>query len=812
MTRYAISLHRDVKEESRTSATKLSQSHKKDLTRQTEEHTWKKSQVDTVRNPFGSPSTDSGEMGTKQGICEVEIVSDVKALSKMDKCDQYALSPSNRHSSDRLNGAEREVISENEVSINRVESGDDGSKQKSRQHSETSNNVEKLATVDSFTNKDVLMGRGNHVNNLPGNLRFRRMIHPFRAAYNDSKNASKKREILFRAYDAIVQGGNQFLDVVQWKNVLHCFPHPGNESRRIYGHGVFRTVELTRALEKVAQALREPKWRGENAQGPVACAPEKYTTIGTDGCPRKEDQDSGSAETKIRHILLLSPHEDQEKDEQFKNTDNCTAVSQPEDKGRQDEDCNPLATQFKHVLFVPSQDGKQEGGESNGMDECLPLSKRQDNHPTSKREKSTVQSRKVSCVEPKPTLVKRKRLPCNGGDQNSKKQKGPPAPFSQLNERDVLFGRGHHANKHSGNVHFRQVVKEHKESYAKLPFPGKRPLAQKIYDQFGGRFWEVVAAPKQQTKSPNSISASSTVLRRVELDRCLEKICQALREKYSSARKQKLSSSNERSKAPQTSDSLDQLEANSPPPRPTSKQTLPSQSENRTPLNLAVGSRIAVYWPIDKTFYEASVEDFRRTTNDLSQSTAVPRGDSRVLHNIRYSLDNETEWIDLSQHEYKTLDDLETKVEPSQTRKEDLDDLETKAEPSQTRKEEQLRLEECGPIRITPHGEASDDLETKAEPSQTRKEEQLRLEECDPIRITPHGEASDDLETKAEPSQTRKEDLDDLETKAEPSQTRKEEQLRLEDCVHNRITRRGEAKRRSGRRTLFWMSQGTSKN
>lgn len=53
---------------------------------------------------------------------------------------------------------------------------------------------------------------------------------------------------------------------------------------------------------------------------------------------------------------------------------------------------------------------------------------------------------------------------------------------------------------------------------------------------------------------------------------------------------------------------------------------------------LARGTRIAVYWPLDRAYYEATVLDY-----------------AEKRHRIRYDLDGEVEWLDLSEHAYHIL-------------------------------------------------------------------------------------------------------------------------------------------------------------
>ena len=64
----------------------------------------------------------------------------------------------------------------------------------------------------------------------------------------------------------------------------------------------------------------------------------------------------------------------------------------------------------------------------------------------------------------------------------------------EINESDVLFGRGSRSNEHQGNLTYRGYVQEYKQAYKALDIDGKRALIQVVVqrvDLQGGRFLAV---------------------------------------------------------------------------------------------------------------------------------------------------------------------------------------------------------------------------------------------------------------------------------------------------------------------------------
>ena len=90
------------------------------------------------------------------------------------------------------------------------------------------------------------------------------------------------------------------------------------------------------------------------------------------------------------------------------------------------------------------------------------------------------------------------------------------------NENDVVSGRGSGANKHKGNLHFRNMIRDNKTYYLSLSKNLKMGVARQIFDDITsldppGRFLQ---------KNPETDTWFE-----IKSDRALEKISQALREK-----------------------------------------------------------------------------------------------------------------------------------------------------------------------------------------------------------------------------------------------------------------------------------------
>mmetsp|Transcript_13783 Transcript_13783/g.26442 ORF Transcript_13783/g.26442 Transcript_13783/m.26442 type:complete len:369 (+) Transcript_13783:207-1313(+) len=89
-------------------------------------------------------------------------------------------------------------------------------------------------------------------------------------------------------------------------------------------------------------------------------------------------------------------------------------------------------------------------------------------------------------------------------------------------EKDVLMGRGKRISEWPGNIYFRQVVNKYRDEYNSSSRKNKVGVAKSVLDDIhaiGGRF-------VQQNKGDK--------WEEVELDRAIEKACQALREKEKS--------------------------------------------------------------------------------------------------------------------------------------------------------------------------------------------------------------------------------------------------------------------------------------
>jgi hypothetical protein len=98
----------------------------------------------------------------------------------------------------------------------------------------------------------------------------------------------------------------------------------------------------------------------------------------------------------------------------------------------------------------------------------------------------------------------------------------PTDNITQPQANDILCGRGGSSNRHSGNIHFRELVAANKKTYVTLTKKQKMMLARQIVDLItssGGRFL--------------ARETDSSYFYDIGLPRSLEKTSQALREKNS---------------------------------------------------------------------------------------------------------------------------------------------------------------------------------------------------------------------------------------------------------------------------------------
>jgi hypothetical protein len=97
-------------------------------------------------------------------------------------------------------------------------------------------------------------------------------------------------------------------------------------------------------------------------------------------------------------------------------------------------------------------------------------------------------------------------------------KKCPPTPV-EINEKDVLMGRGKRVSEWPGNIYFRQAVNRFRDQYTKAARHEKVQIADKVI--------EMMHAVSGRFLKENSDGTWSEV----EKDRAVEKTCQALREK-----------------------------------------------------------------------------------------------------------------------------------------------------------------------------------------------------------------------------------------------------------------------------------------
>jgi len=93
-------------------------------------------------------------------------------------------------------------------------------------------------TVKSFTSEDIILGKGNGINCLPGNVKFRNIISAYKPLYQQSPR-HVKHKVAERVLQEIVALGGRFLEQQPDKSFL--------------------VVSKRRQMEKTCQALREKK-------------------------------------------------------------------------------------------------------------------------------------------------------------------------------------------------------------------------------------------------------------------------------------------------------------------------------------------------------------------------------------------------------------------------------------------------------------------------------------------------------------------------------------------------------------------------
>ena len=94
-----------------------------------------------------------------------------------------------------------------------------------------------MEMADSFTAKDVVCGKGNGINSLPGNVRFRKLIASYKQAYHNTPR-NKKMYVSQQVIDSVLAGGGRVLE-----------QRPSD--------GKFVPVGPKKMHEKTCQALRE---------------------------------------------------------------------------------------------------------------------------------------------------------------------------------------------------------------------------------------------------------------------------------------------------------------------------------------------------------------------------------------------------------------------------------------------------------------------------------------------------------------------------------------------------------------------------
>lgn len=110
---------------------------------------------------------------------------------------------------------------------------------------------------DFFTSTDVVLGKGNGINSLPGNLRFRNIIVKYKPLY-----AATPRSMKGTVAEMVI-------------NEIASLEPPGRFLEPLLETSRFREVSRKRAIEKTCQALREKKNNSGRPQQVVSPDQEK---------------------------------------------------------------------------------------------------------------------------------------------------------------------------------------------------------------------------------------------------------------------------------------------------------------------------------------------------------------------------------------------------------------------------------------------------------------------------------------------------------------------------------------------------------
>mmetsp|Transcript_22510 Transcript_22510/g.62487 ORF Transcript_22510/g.62487 Transcript_22510/m.62487 type:complete len:707 (-) Transcript_22510:1299-3419(-) len=333
------------------------------------------------------------------------------------------------------------------------------------------------ATIKTVTNQDVLKGRGNGVNNLPGNIRFRKIVAQYHIPYMNAPHAHK-RSVMEKVRDIVTENGGQFLEVI--------------------GDGLFMPLPETRVFEKISQALRESKAGREKAASTRINGPMNHSEV----------VGMGVSSTRKPHLVSPSPTRTGSRDITTKGSE----VQQQ-------------AFQFKHLLLM-NHDVNDDEENNQKIDEKV------NNSPSpmpATLSRTGSEEKPFSKSFPNHHALASQKKYSDGVEGSSFDEKDIPLAGKYVSEngmtqKDILFGRGQPINTHPGNIIFRKYIHERRETYCNLSTVAKRPFALAVYDHFGGRFWEIV---------PGLRRSSELTFRKVEEARSVEKIAQALREKSS---------------------------------------------------------------------------------------------------------------------------------------------------------------------------------------------------------------------------------------------------------------------------------------
>mmetsp|Transcript_29070 Transcript_29070/g.79783 ORF Transcript_29070/g.79783 Transcript_29070/m.79783 type:complete len:638 (+) Transcript_29070:586-2499(+) len=549
----------------------------------------------------------------------------------------------------------------------------------------------KAQLVTDLENTDIIMGRGNKVSTFPGNMRFRYILQPYRTPYQQTESHVEKKRIIREAF---VKINGRFLDIASTNRY-------NANGDRVYD---YYTISLERSYEKIAQALREQKWTPVTTSHTKA-GKKMIEQLEIEMTVKQAPSPTSTAANKTPQVASKGPESLKKTSTESKSSPRQSSPPLPKREiPAMARATSNSAPKPRKQVASDHEEGVKEAGEAKPASRRAPSQRALKptpkavaavNETGSNVAKAPPRKKKNLGVKSNPVSAK----PAGGSNKKIFAENNEEIEVDLL-ETDVIFGRGNSCNVHPGNIRFRQFLFGYRQEYLATPTNQKKSFAYRLLNDFGGRFLE--AKP------------GTNKYRLVELDRCTEKISQRLREhscgritkpdnstfsqrpelnvkpaKVSFKADNAVTASQPETFKKRRAQSTDLSDVKkrpkttpsalvTKPPKAKTKMTTTSKQTVATPASvgssvastelssdedslarngfgtdagkaLKIGSRIAVYWPMDKRYYSAIVEESK---SDVPITGASP---SLVLHMIRYEVDNEREWINLADHEYKVL-------------------------------------------------------------------------------------------------------------------------------------------------------------